>query len=295
MRKMRTVIIGEVGECFNGDFNIALKLIEEIKSAGCDIVKFQLLDLAEVSSDDPERAWFQKLELQPEKIKKLIEHAELYKIGILFTPVSVKTASWMYELGCQEVKIASSFLKKKELLAYINQHFQTIYISTGMAELIEIQHVLEQFDKDKNICILHCISEYPTGPLLEQRGLVAMKEEDAHLNMLSILKQKFPKYQIGYSDHTDGIFVPVMAAAMGAAVIEKHVTSDRKTPIEHYKKRLEYMGTDHVLSVEPEELSEMVAQIRRAEAIKGNEIWERSAGEKILLEFLRQRYKKENT
>ncbi len=291
---MRTVIIGEVGECFNGDFNVALKMIEEIKKAGCDIVKFQLLDLAEVSFDDPERDWFQKLELQSEKIKKLMKHAELYQIGILFTPVSVKTASWMYELGCQEVKIASSFLKKKELLTYINDHFQTIYISTGMAALSEIQQTLDQFDRDKDIYILHCISEYPTGPLLEQRGLVAMKEEDVHLNMLSILRKTFPKYPIGYSDHTDGIFVPMMAAAMGAAVIEKHVTLDRQTPIEHFKKGLEYMGTDHVLSIEPEKLQEMVSQIRRVETIQGNEIWDRSEGEKLLMEFLRQRYREEN-
>lgn len=291
---MRTVIIGEVGECFNGDFNVALKMIEEIKKAGCDIVKFQLLDLAEVSFDDPERDWFQKLELQSEKIKKLMKHAELYQIGILFTPVSVKTASWMYELGCQEVKIASSFLKKKELLTYINDHFQTIYISTGMAALSEIQQTLDQFDRDKDIYILHCISEYPTGPLLEQRGLVAMKEEDVHLNMLSILRKTFPKYPIGYSDHTDGIFVPMMAAAMGAAVIEKHVTLDRQTPIEHFKKGLEYMGTDHVLSIEPEKLQQMVSQIRRVETIQGNEIWDRSEGEKILMEFLRQRYREEN-
>ena len=291
---MRTVIIGEVGECFNGDFNVALKMIEEIKKAGCDIVKFQLLDLAEVSFDDPERDWFQKLELQSEKIKKLMKHAELYQIGILFTPVSVKTASWMYELGCQEVKIASSFLKKKELLTYINDHFQTIYISTGMAALSEIQQTLDQFDRDKDIYILHCISEYPTGPLLEQRGLVAMKEEDVHLNMLSILRKTFPKYPIGYSDHTDGIFVPMMASAMGAAVIEKHVTLDRQTPIEHFKKGLEYMGTDHVLSIEPEKLQEMVSQIRRVETIQGNEIWDRSEGEKLLMEFLRQRYREEN-
>ena len=291
---MRTTVIGEVGECFNGDFDIALRMIEEISKAGCDIVKFQLLDLEEVAYDDPERDWFQKLELQPEKIEKLMKYAQLCKIGILFTPVSVKTASWMHELGCQEVKIASSFLRKAELIAYVNQHFQKVYISTGMAELAEIQQTLDQLNKVKDICILHCISEYPTGPLLEKRGLVAMKEEDAHLNMLSILMEKFSGYNIGYSDHTDGIFVPVIAAAMGASVIEKHVTLDRKTPIEQYEKGFEYMGTDHVLSIEPGKLEEMVSQIRRIEAVKGNDVWERSAGEKILLEFLRQRYRKEN-
>lgn len=291
---MRTTVIGEVGECFNGDFDTALKMIDEISKAGCDIVKFQLLDLDEVAYDDPEKDWFQKLELQPEKIEMLMKHAELCKIGILFTPVSVKTASWMHELGCQEVKIASSFLKKKELIDYVNQYFQKVYISTGMAELTEIQQTLDRLDKIQDICILHCISEYPTGPLLEKRGLVAMKEEDAHLNMLSILMERFAGHRIGYSDHTDGIFVPVIAAAMGADVIEKHVTLDRKTPVERYKKGFDYMGTDHVLSIEPEKLKEMVSQIRRIEAVKGNNVWERSAGEKILLEFLRQRYRKEN-
>lgn len=291
---MRTTIIGEVGECFNGDFDTALKMIEEIRRTGCDIVKFQLLDMEEVADDDPEREWFQKLELSPAEIRLLIKHAELCQVGLLFTPVSVKTASWMYELGCKEVKIASSFLRKKELLAYINNHFQKVYLSTGMAELREIRQTLQQLNKVEDICILHCISEYPTGPLLEQRGLVALQEEDAHLNMISILKEEFPGYEIGYSDHTSGIFVPVMAAAMGASVIEKHITLDRRTPIEHFEKGLTYMGTDHVLSVEIKELRDMVSQIRRVETVKGSSVWERSEGEKILLEFLRGRYKEEN-
>ena len=117
-----------------------------------------------------------------------------------------------------------------------------------------------------------------------------MNEQDAHLNMISILKREFPEYRIGYSDHTDGIFVPMIAAAMGAEVIEKHFTLDKQTPIEHYMQGREYMGTDHVLSVEPEELRKMVRQIRRVEACQGDMNWSRSKGETILCDFLRGRY-----
>lgn len=288
---MRTEIIGEIGECFNGDFDIALKMIEEIKQAGCDIVKFQILDMDEIASDDPEKEWFSRLEMGPEKIENLIAHARNCQIDILFTPVSIKTAGWMYEAGCRTVKIASSFLQKEELLSYINEHFHKVYVSTGMASLNEVKQVVSRFDRVENIVILHCVSEYPTGPLLEQRGLVALREEDAHLNMITILKEEFPQCEIGYSDHTDGILVPVIAAAMGVSVIEKHVTLDRRTPIEHFQKGLSYMGTDHILSIEPEELLEMVSQIRRIEIIKGNKVWERSKGEKVLSEFLRGRWK----
>lgn len=291
---MRTTIIGEIGECFNGNLDTAKKMICEIKNAGCDIVKFQILDMDEVALDDPEREWFQKLELTPNKIKDLIDYANQEHIEILFTPVSLKTAEWMYELGCEKVKIASSFLRKESLLDYINFHFNEVFVSTGMAELEEIHNVLRKLDKVKKVYILHCISEYPTGPLLEERGLKALCEKDAHLNMMLILKQEFPEYKIGYSDHTEGIFVPVTAAAMGAEIIEKHVTLDRKTPIDHFVNGMEYMGTDHVLSVEPDVLAEMVRQIRKTEEVKGSFEWTRSSGEKILFDFLRGRYKKKN-
>ena len=126
--------------------------------------------------------------------------------------------------------------------------------------------------------------------MLEQRGLKALDEKDAHLNMIRVLKNEFPEYKIGYSDHTDGIFVPVIAAAMGAEVIEKHFTLDRQTPIEHYIQGKEYMGTDHVLSIEPKVLKKMVNQIRRTEVCQGDMNWIRSAGERVLLDFLRSRY-----
>ncbi|WWR16282.1 N-acetylneuraminate synthase family protein [Lachnospiraceae bacterium JLR.KK008] len=287
---MRTKIIAEVGECFNGNLDTAYQMIEEAKKAGCDIVKFQLLDMDEVAMDDPEYDWFAKLNLPPEKIASLIRKAEECGIGILFTPVSVKTAQFIYEAGQKSVKIASSFINKTELLQYINEHFETVYVSTGMAQLEEIAAVIELLNRPQEIIILHCVSEYPTGPLLEERGLCALDEKDVHMNMMGILKMLYPHFQIGYSDHTDTILAPVVAAAMGADVIEKHFTLDRTTPIAHFNRKEEYMGTDHVLSIEPPLLREMVAQIRRTETIRGAWKWERSDGEKILKDFLRGRY-----
>ena len=287
---MRTTVIAEVGECFNGNMETACLMIKEAKKAGCDIVKFQLLYMDEVASDDPEYDWFAKLNLPPRSIRKLISCAEENGIDILFTPVSVRTAEYIYEAGLRTVKIASSFINKDDLLSYINEKFETVYVSTGMAELEEIAELVDCLDKPKEIIILHCVSEYPTGPLLEQRGLKALDEKDVHMNMMLILKALYPNLKVGYSDHTDGILASVAAAAMGAEVIEKHFTMDRETPIAHFNNHEEYMGTDHVLSVEPKELQQMVDAIRRVEMIRGQWKWERSEGEKILRNFLRGRY-----
>ncbi len=287
---MAVQIIAEVGECFNGSMDCAQRMIKEAANAGCDVVKFQILDMDEVSEDDPEYDWFRKIELDREKIKLLKKWTENEHIEILFTPVSLKTASYLVEEGICTVKIASSFIRKQELLEYINDHFQTVYVSTGMADLDEVRKTVQMLKKPKEVIILHCISEYPTGPLLERRGLKALDEKDAHLNMINILKREFPEFKIGYSDHTDGIFVPVIAAAMGAKVIEKHFTLDRQTPIEHFMQGKEYLGTDHVLSVESDELKRMVELTRRVEACQGDMEWNRSEGEIILRDFLRGRY-----
>ena len=285
-------VIAEVGECFNGDMDTARKMIRAAREAGCDTVKFQILDMDEVAADDPEREWFAKIELSPPKIAQLIAWAGEDGIDILFTPTSVKTARWMLDTGQKQVKIASSFVRKRELLSFINQNFDLVYASTGMAALDDINEMLRGLDRPAEVRLFHCISEYPTGPLLDERGLTAMKEEDAHLEMMAMMRSLFPDKKIGYSDHTDGIFVPVMAAAMGADMIEKHFTLDRKTPIEHFNKGLEYMGTDHVVSVEPDQLKEMVSLIRRAEKVRGERVWARSGGEQILLDFLQGRYRK---
>lgn len=288
---MAVEIIAEVGECFNGDMETAHRMIKEAKRTGCDTVKFQILDMNEVAVDDPEYDWFSKISFSQEQIEQLICWADEESIQILFTPVSVKTAKMMIKAGCKRVKIASSFIDKRDLLEYIKEHFEEIIISTGMASLDQVNNIVSFFKSNKKVSILHCISEYPTGPLLEQRGLCALDEGDVHLQMMNMLKMLYPKHCIGYSDHTDGILAPITAVAMGAEIIEKHITLDRKTPIEHFNMGLEYMGTDHVLSIEIDELEKMVELIRRVERIKGDWNWERSKGEQVLIDFLTNRYK----
>jgi N,N'-diacetyllegionaminate synthase len=286
----RVIIIAEIGECFNGDLEIAKKLIAAAKDAGCDMAKFQTLDYENISENDPEREWFHKIALNREKIHFLIGYAKEIGISILFTPENVRTARWILDAGLEDVKIASSCIRDEDLIRFVNSNFKRIFMSTGMASLDEINEAIHSLPDVRDIYLMHCISEYPTGPLLEQRGLKALDHEDVHMNMMKMLMLLFPDLKIGYSDHTDGILAPVAAVAAGARVIEKHITSNRKTPMEHFKAGKEYLGTDHVLSLEPHELKEMVRQIRETEKILGEWKWERTEGEKILIQFLRKRF-----
>lgn len=284
------IIIAEVGECYNGSMKAAEELIKISKEAGCDYVKFQTLDYENISSDDPEKEWFYKIALSKEKVVVLKEICEKVGIKVLFTPENIKTAEWLSSSGINNVKIASSSILDLSLAKYINQNFQQVFISTGMTSLDEINQIISLLWNINDIYIMHCISEYPTGPLLEKRGLTALSNKDVRLNMMQILKNIFPNYKIGYSDHTDDILAPIAAVAMGAEVIEKHITLDKKTPINAYYSGREYLGTDHVLSIEPDQLKRMVFEIREVEKMFGPWKWERSEGEEILKEFLRCRF-----
>jgi sialic acid synthase SpsE len=287
----KAIIIAEVGECFNGDLEIAKKLILVAKKAGCDIAKFQTLDFEGILENDPEKEWFEKIAFNPEKIKYIATYARKIDMPILFSPENKKTASWLLDIGFKDVKIPSSLIIDMGLIKFINKHFRRVFMSTGMASLSEIKKAVNNLDNVPELYILHCVSEYPTGPLLEKRGLKAMPDDDARLNMMKILMNLFPGHKIGYSDHTSGIIAPVLAVAAGAKVIEKHITLDRSMPIKNYKSGKKYLGTDHILSLEPQELREMVKQIRLTERILGTCRWERSKGEVILRDFMRKRFK----
>lgn len=287
----RTLIVAEIGECFNGSLARADKIMRCAKKAGCDIAKFQTLDYEAISETDPEKGWFKKIALDPKKIDWLIKDARKIGIGILFTPENEKTARWLLDLGCKDVKIASSCVTDIRLINFVNRNFKRVFLSTGMASINEVKRAVKALNKITDLFIMHCVSEYPTGPLLEKRGLRALADNDVKLNMMKILMGLFPGYKIGYSDHTSGILAPLLAVAAGAKVIEKHVTLDREAPVNNFKHSGKYLGTDHILSVEPRELRQMVQQIRTAETILGENKWQRSQGEKILRDFLRKRFK----
>lgn len=291
----RILIIAEIGECWNGDLDRARRLIEVAANAGCDYAKFQVLDRDGVAEDDPEREWFLSLSLDAEQLGDLRQYALASGIGFLVTPVRRSQAEMLSAIGSDEVKIASSCLLDDELLDFVSGHFRRVFLSTGMAELPEIDAAVRRLGAIPELYLLHCVSEYPTGPLLDQRGLTALRDEDTHLEMMRMLADRYPDVHVGYSDHTVGLLAPVVAAAAGARVIEKHVTLDRETPVQNYRSGGPYLGTDHVLSIEPAELVEMVRNVRLTEVMLGEREWRRSAGEVVLRDFLRRRFHHEGT
>lgn len=286
----RTIIIAEIGECFNGDMDQAKELIAASSRAGCDYAKFQTLDKEGIAPDDPEREWFLKIALDEEQLRQLMNWCDEYGIDFLCTPENMKYAELLKKLGCEEVKIASTCIWDTDLVDYIAENFSTVFISTGMASMKEVEEIMHKFRNHDRVFLMHCVSEYPTGPLLEKQGLKALSPDNVHLAMMDILKEKYPKAIVGYSDHTDGVTAPIAAVARGARVIEKHITLDRKTPMKNFHEGGPYMGTDHVLSLEPDELTLMVNYIRQTEKMVGPKIWERTENEKILLDFLRGRF-----
>ena len=290
-RKDKCTIIAEVGECWNGELEQAKKLIKIAAEAGCDYVKFQTLDACTVSADDPEYDWFLKIALTDENISLFIDYSKQCNIKPLFTPANLNKAMLLKnKFGLTEAKIASSVVHNPETVDFISKNYSRVFVSTGMCSLDELNDIVYKFSNTRELFLLHCISEYPTGPLLDEYGLKALDEKNCSINMMKIMKQLYPHRRIGYSDHTSGILAPVVAVAAGAEIIEKHITLDRKKPIELFNGKTGYLGTDHVLSLEPAELKEMVKQIRRAEEMLGDWRWERTPGEKKLKDFLVRRF-----
>lgn len=287
-----TLVIAEAGECWNGDPLQAEKLIRCAAEAGCDYIKFQTLDRDTISDSDPEKEWFLRIALSHAMIERILKYSLRQGIRPLFTPANLKKAQMLREdFGVTEVKIASSVSFDRKVVNYIAGNFRRVFLSTGMNSIRELRSLVGAFEGKKGeLYILHCVSEYPTGPLLEKRGLVALSENNVNLNMMLILKEMFPKHKVGYSDHCLGILPSICAVAAGARVIEKHITLDRDKPVALYKSKKGYLGTDHVLSLEPEEVTELVCQIRRVEDIFGKKRWVRSEGERMLKSFLIGRF-----
>lgn len=258
----KTLIIAEAGVNHNGSVEIAKKLVDKAKDAGADIVKFQTAKLDSLVSKNANIAEYQKNnigveESQKEMLRKLLLPYEDFidisnyckKVGITFlsTPFDIESIRFLNDL--QSIwKIPSGEITNYPYLVEIAETQKDIILSTGMSTLEEINdaiNVLKMYTKAK-ITLLHCTTNYPT-PL-----------EDVNLRAMLTLKERFG-YNVGYSDHTKGIEVPIAAVAMGATVIEKHFTLDRNM-----------VGPDHKASLEPNELKEMISAIRKIEKALGN-------------------------
>lgn len=263
MQADKVFIIAEAGDNHNGNYETALKLVDIAIEAGADCVKFQTFITENVISKFAEKAEYQKqntgtdesqfdmvkkLELSFEEFRNIKKYCD--KKGILFlsTPFDLDSIEFLETLHIPLWKIPSGEITNLPYLIKIAKTGKDIIMSTGMCQMQEIKEALTILKENGagKITLLHCNTEYPT-PFI-----------DVNLNAMKTMRDKF-KVEVGYSDHTVGIAVPIAAVAMGARVIEKHFTLD---------KNME--GPDHKASLEPDELKQMVIDIRNIEKAMGN-------------------------
>ena len=270
-RSDRVSVIAEIGENDVGDKNLARRMVIEAARAGADIVKFQSDRGGDVAADDPEREWFDRVALSDAVHHELAALARSEGVGFLSAPFTVERAQFLVEeMGLQAIKVASSEMLNLTLLDYLAQHVRTIYLSTGLADLNEVRLAVQRLHGVEEIVIMHCVTQYP------------LSDADANLRAIQTLAEAFPDRRMGYSDHTIGLLAPLLAVALGVTVIEKHFTLDRSL-----------VGSDHVLSVTPSELTELINGIRRAEMLLGSPEKRPVEGELEIRELVRSRFSKQ--
>lgn len=267
MMNNHTIIIAEAGVNHNGSLELAKQLVREAANAGVDYIKFQTFHAEKCVSKFAEKAEYQKnntgkpAESQLEMVKKLElsenDHLQLIELcnqlGVKFfsTAFDLESIDFLHNLNLGLWKIPSGEITNYPYLRKIAAYNEPVIMSTGMCELTEINDAIDLLvkyglERDK-IILLHCNTEYPT-PF-----------EDVNLKAMDALKAEF-NLEVGYSDHTKGIEVPIAAVALGASVIEKHFTLDCNME-----------GPDHKASLEPNELKSMVDAIRNIErAVSGD-------------------------
>ena len=261
-----TFIIAEAGVNHNGSLDAAIKMVDAAVVAGADAVKFQTFKAEKIITAGAPKAGYQKQstksdESQLEMIRNLeldeSANERLFRCcsekGILFlsSPFDLESIDLLNRLGMHIFKIPSGEITNMPYLRKLGALKKSLIMSTGMADLGEIEDALLVLIKAgavlEDITVLHCNTEYPT------------RFEDVNLKAMVTIKSAFPGIQVGYSDHTPGIEVPVAAVALGARVIEKHFTLDRNMK-----------GPDHQASLEPDELKSVVTAIRNIEKAMGS-------------------------
>lgn len=259
------LIIAEAGVNHNGSLELAKQLVDKAADAGVDFIKFQTFKSEKLVSksakqaeyqqrnigkkDDGQLAMLKKLELSAADHVELIAYCEQKGVKFFSTAFDLTTIDLLHSFNLGFWKIPSGEVTNYPYIRKIAQYHEPVILSTGMCELSDIEaavKVLLEFGVQKEqITILHCNTEYPT-PF-----------QDVNLKAMLEIGEKFG-VQIGYSDHTKGIEVPIAAVALGATVIEKHFTLDRNME-----------GPDHKASLEPDELKAMVSAIRNIEQALG--------------------------
>ncbi len=247
-------IIAEVGSNHDGKLEQAKQLTAAAKKCGADAVKFQSFTADKLASPKYEKIYqaLQKVELPLEWHEELAKFAESRDIIFMSTPFDEESASLLNNLGVPAFKIASGDITNYPLLRHVASFKKPLLLSTGMATLSEVEGAVNviRITGNNDIILLHCVSNYP--PRIEDINVKAMVTMNRTFNL-----------PVGYSDHSLGLVAPLAAVAMGACVIEKHITISRTLP-----------GPDHPHAMEVDELGEMVRQIRNLELALGSGIKE---------------------
>ena len=258
--KNKIIIIAEAGGNHNGSIKNAYKLVDIAKKAGADYVKFQTFKAETLVSKNAPKAKYQeknvkkishfelikKLEMSHEMHIKLIKYCKKKKIKFLSSPFCIDSFDLLRKFNLDFIKIPSGEITNLPLLRHIKKFKNNIILSTGMSNTNEIKRAVKILkNKNRKLILLHCNTEYPS-PV-----------QDLNLNAMLTLKKQF-NLDVGYSDHSLGINVPIIAASLGAKVIEKHFTISKRM-----------VGPDHLASLNPKELISMVKAIRSTEIILG--------------------------
>lgn len=257
-------IIGEAGVNHNGNLDTAIKLIDAASVAGVNAVKFQMFRTEEIILKNIEKAPYQKkttdaaqsqyemlkkLELTSENHLYLKEYSQKKGITFLSTPFERESLKELAVLDLPAIKIAATDVTNIQYLKQVASLGKPIILSAGMCYLEEIRKALETiYTVNKDVILLQCTANYP------------IEDEEVNLNVIDTLKKEFD-ILIGYSDHSRGVGASPFAVAKGAKVIEKHFTLDKNSE-----------GPDHKASVTPEELKQLVEDIRRVERYLGSSI-----------------------
>ncbi len=259
---MSVYIIAEAGVNHNGSFDLACKLVDAAKASGADCIKFQTFKSKNLVSHNAKKAEYQKettgdgtqvdmlkkFELSYNEFLRLKDYCDRVGICFLSTPFDLDSIDFLNSVDMPFWKIPSGEITNYPYLVTLAKTGKPVVMSTGMCEMTEIEDAIKVLRENgtKEIKLLHCNTEYPT-PF-----------EDVNLRAMKAMQDRFG-LEVGYSDHTKGIEVPVAAVALGATVIEKHFTLDRNMK-----------GPDHKASLEPNELAFMVSCIRHIEKALGN-------------------------
>lgn len=266
INNMKTYVIAEAGVNHNGNLNLAYKLVDKAKTIKADCVKFQLFKHNTLATRYAPQAAYQKkntkinqsqlellkkLELNFEYLKKIKKYCQNKKIDFLLSIFSDEELNIIKDLNLESIKLPSGEINNVPLLKGIAKLKINVILSTGMANMKEILFALNILQKNglkKNkISILQCTTDYPT------------KIEDVNLKSMITIKKKF-KINVGLSDHTVGNELSIAAVALGAKIIEKHLTLDNKMS-----------GPDHKASLNPKKFKELISSIRNVEKILGSE------------------------